>query len=179
MIGMPSQRVVAHVRVDMSARQRLSRLCYVEVMARISSGKHVRTALFPLVLLAIVVSGILPTHQAAADFVGSSTASVHSSHHVAGTSALDPVMSGLDPSAGSADANDPTPMCHPVDDPVSISPNRCTSRDHDDGKPGPVADRFPATSCADPPVQHRSAETDPWWHPHGSDLLSVLCVLRT
>lgn len=138
-----------------------------------------RTALFPLVLLAIVISGILPTHQAVADFTGTDTASAHATHHTGGTSALGPGESDPHPSADHAGGDDPIPVCHPADAPMSGSPDRCTSRNHDEGKPAPVGYDFPTAGCADPALQHRSPETRPWWHPHGPRLLSLLCVLRT
>lgn len=175
----------------MSARQGLSRLCYVDVMAAIPGVKHARAVLFPLLFLAIALMGILPAHQWTGFATGSNLASGHESHAAVFTEAHSPDHSdraaaahdaafSADTSGDDSGDGDPIPGCHSADNPLVTSPDRCTSRGSEPAHDAPDPDHGLASTLSwDRQRSACPALTRPSWRPHGADLLAVVCVLRT
>lgn len=167
----------------MSARQGLSRLCYVDVMVAIPGVKHAKVVLFPLLFLAIALMGILPAHQWPG-FAHDSHAVVSPeghSHAQSDRAAGTPNAAfSAETSGGGAGDRDPIPGCHSADNPLVTSPDRCTSRGSEPAHDAPDPDHGLASTLSwDRQHSACPAVTRPSWRPHGTDLLAVVCVLRT
>lgn len=173
----------------MSARQRLSRLCYVGVMAMIPGEKRARATLLVLVILAIALMGILPAHQGLGLTTATDSAPHSHAHELVSTSdhLRDPVgdesgATGAAPAdispAHSAGEEGPAPVCHGADSPLATSPDRCPQRDSDQLGP-PEPGYFPAPLVDTSQPWGRSVRTCPQMPTSGVELLAAVCVLRT
>lgn len=157
--------------------------------------ENVRYALFPLLLLAIIVTGLQSSHHQLADKPGNSASAVqthsHSeTHHHAGDVDGNAAHLGADDSTGSRDPHGtpgahgshnapdggPLPACHELENPQATASGRCSYRGVDQ-EYSPVANSASWEAAEHRPSECASRDVR-WAPPPGPGPITTLCVLR-